>query len=117
MRRLPHEALEDGRETRLVAEPGRQGDLDCGNALAWQYSSAPDPATQQVFVRPEPGLHAESRHEMDPRQAGRRRDFGEADVLIGKRSGDPTFFGAGGGAIVGAVGGSDTCRFQSIVTC
>jgi hypothetical protein len=82
MRRLPHEALEDGRETRLVAEPGRQGDLDCGNALAWQYSSAPDPATQQVFVRPEPGLHAESRHEMDPRQAGRRRDFGEADVLI-----------------------------------
>jgi hypothetical protein len=37
--------------------------------------------------------------------------------VIRKRSADPSFFGAGGGAIVGAVGGSDTCRFQSIVTC
>src|ERR1700689_3839320 len=37
--------------------------------------------------------------------------------LIRKRSADPAVFGAGGGAIVGVVGGSDTCRFQSIVTC
>ena len=34
-----------------------------------------------------------------------------------KRCADRTFFGVGGGAIVGAVGGSDTCRFQSVMTC
>jgi hypothetical protein len=37
--------------------------------------------------------------------------------LAGKRSAEPTFIVVGGGAIVGALGGSDTCRFQSIVMC
>jgi hypothetical protein len=38
-------------------------------------------------------------------------------ALKRKRCADPTFFGVGGGATVGAVGGSGRCRFQSMVTC
>ena len=34
-----------------------------------------------------------------------------------KRCADHTFFSAGGWAIVGAYGGSDTCRFQSVMMC
>ena len=33
-----------------------------------------------------------------------------------KRCADCTFFGVDGGTIVGALGGSDTCRFQSVMT-
>jgi hypothetical protein len=63
-------------------------------------------------------------HVVDPASVvtSRRRrraktDKLDGDTLVRKRSADPIFFGVGGGGIVGAVGGSETCRFQSIVTC
>ena len=53
----------------------------------------------------------------DPSLAIRRERMESAySEFNRKRCADRTFFGVGGGVIVGAVGGSDTCRFQSVMT-
>ena len=102
---------EQGRAEQEEPAPVRVRTLDpmTGRAISPLTAAA-------LCVKPRGQMTARQVANVDALKAA-SAEFTAMRHLMSKRCSDHTFFGAGGWAIVGAYGGSDTCRFQSVMTC